>query len=149
MNSAIRIFVLVPRQLKIVVSMGISESENSMLSSHRRNFPFKSVPAIPFAGEKASIAIIILRVRQHQHSPETVVRHVISSIRTLLNPPDTPVFDLVARVVTECLPVTIIVTSVCGLEVISEMDVSDGEASVRPVHFEILLEFKQIETTQL
>ena len=59
---------------------------------------------------------LTLRVRQHQHSPETVVRHVISSIRTLLNPPDTPVFDLVARVVTECLPVTIIVTSVCGLK---------------------------------
>jgi len=111
-----------------------------MVSSHWRNFPFESVPAIAFAGEEASIAIIILCVRQHQHSPETVVCHVISSIGTLVDPPDAPVLNLVARVVTECLPVIVIIRTVCGLQMISEMDVCDGVASVGPVHFEFLLE---------
>merc|ERR1711942_39517 len=66
----------------------------------------------------------------------TVVFDHVSAIGTRLNVPDASIFNLVARIVSERLPISVIVGIVSGLSSQKQMDIGNGEISVWPTHFE-------------
>merc|ERR1712002_1277653 len=65
----------------------------------------------------------------------TVVRNAISAIGTFGDVPNASFFHRVAGVVAKCLPITIVVRIVSGLQMVSEVDVGDSVVSVWPLHF--------------